>query len=393
MPNSYKSNINLFYLFKIVNSLELTLSIFVLFMLANKLTMTQVMILETIFILCVLLFEIPSGAFADLYGRKLALAISMILISASLVIFGLGSNFWIFLIAQIINSLGTAFSSGADSAFLYDSLKEIKKEKDYSKIYGRSNFLAQITWAISALLSGFLAIYLGYRNLFYITAFILFIGFLIVLLFKEPPINKKIVRKNYLSHTIGAIKFSYNNKIVRNLIIYFSMFGAFSHMAWFIIQPFYDYSDLPKYMVGVAIFLYFISTAIGYLTAEKFIKNIKEEKILITLLLIASLSFIGIFFVNAWFALLLISSMSFVSGLRDIIVNNGINKHTDSHHRATVLSVQSMSKSVMYAIFAPLLGYVTDIFSPSAAFLLMGISLFIFFIYYFVLSLINKRNI
>ena len=134
MPNSYKSNINLFYLFKIVNSLELTLSIFVLFMLANKLTMTQVMILETIFIICVLLFEIPSGAFADLYGRKLALAISMILISFSLVIFGLGTNFWIFLIAQIINSLGTAFSSGADSAFLYDSLKEIKKEKDYSKI-------------------------------------------------------------------------------------------------------------------------------------------------------------------------------------------------------------------------------------------------------------------
>ena len=57
MTNVYESNIWKFYLFKIVGAIELTISIFVLFLLANNLSMTQVMILQTIFITIVLLLD------------------------------------------------------------------------------------------------------------------------------------------------------------------------------------------------------------------------------------------------------------------------------------------------------------------------------------------------
>src|SRR3989338_7909663 len=124
MAQSYKSNIWKFYLFKIVGALELTISIFVLFMLSNNLSMTQVMVLEALFIIVVLLLEIPSGAFADLFGRKLSLALSMVAASISFIIFGLGTSFWTFLLAQVIIAFGWALTSGADSALLYDSLKE-----------------------------------------------------------------------------------------------------------------------------------------------------------------------------------------------------------------------------------------------------------------------------
>jgi len=189
-----------------------------------------------------------------------------------------------------------------------------------------------------------------------------------------------------------AIKFSYNHKVVRNLIIYFGMFAALGHITWFLIQPFYEQSTLPIYVVGIATFLYFITAALGNLTAEKFIKRMKEAKLLIIILLIASLSFIGIFFVSKLFALLLICIISFVGGVRDIFVNKGINEHTDSHHRATVISIQSMSRNLMYAVFAPLIGYVTDIYTPSAAFLMMGIGLSLFFIYYLTLSWISNKS-
>ena len=392
MANVYESNIWKFYLFKIVGAMELTISIFVLFLLANNLSMTQVMTLETIFIAIVLLLEVPSGAFADIFGRKVSVALAMLCASIGFVIFGFGTNYWIFLFAQIFIAFGWALTSGADSALIYDSLKEIKEESKYAKIYGKGNFLALFTYAGSALLSGFLAVYFGYRNLFFITAVIFFIAFIIGLTFKEPPIHKKVHKKNYFKHLIEAIKFSYNHKIVRNLIIYYGMFAALGHLTWFLIQPFYEQSALPKYIVGIATFLYFITAGVGNLTAEKFIKRIKEEKLLIIILLIASLSFIGIFFVNKLFALLLISIMSFVCGVRDIFVNKGINEYTDSHHRATVVSIQSMSKSLMYAVFAPLIGYFTDIFTPSAAFLMMGVGLFIFFIYYLILSWINRKS-
>lgn len=383
---NYLSNINKYYLFNIIRALELTVSIFVLFLLSNHLTMIQVMFLESLFITAVLLLEVPSGAFADIYGRKLSLALAMIFSSISYALFGLGSAFFGFFIAQMIMAISWALTSGADSALIYDSLKEEFQEKEYAHVFGVASFLSMFVFAFSALLSGFLAIYLEYSTIFFITAAIFFSGFLISLTFKEPPVHKKVHEKHYLQHLKEAIKFSYTHKSVRNLIIYYGLFAALSHLTWFILQPYYKEPGI----VGVATFLYFITAAIGTLFANKIIKNVKENPLLLWLLFISSISFMGIFFVDKLTALVLISIMSFACGVRDIVVSEGINKHTDSHHRATVISLQSMSKSVMYAIFAPIIGFFTDVFSAEAAFLMMGMSLFIFMVYYFLLSRIAK---
>ncbi len=389
---TYQANIWKFYLIKIISSLELTISIFVLFLLANKLSMTEIMSLETIFIIIVLLLEVPSGAFADLYGRRISVGLALLSASIAFVIFGVGSDYWVFLVAQVFSALSWALTSGADSALLYDSLKELGVEERYPKIFGRGNFYSLVTLSVMALASGLLGMMLGYRILFFITGGVYFLGFLASFTFKEPPIHKRIHESDYFEHLKTAIKFSFRHKVVRNLIIYYGIFAALGHLTWFLIQPFYKQSTLPKYIVGVATAIYFITAGLGNLTAEKFIKHIEEEKLLVGILLIASLSLIGIFFVNHWVTLILISTMSFACGVRDVFVDKGINEHTDSHRRATVVSVQSMSKSLMYAVFAPLIGYFTDVFSASAAFLMMGIGLLLFFIYYLVMRLVSKNR-
>ena len=393
MNLNYESNIKKFYWLKFIQGLDLIVAVYVLFMLANKISMTQLMILETILVAVVVLMEVPSGAFADLYGRKTSLAISMFLASISFILFGFGKTFFVFLIAQILMALSWAAETGSDSALIYDSLKEHKKEKQFSKIFGKGGFIVLMTWAFASLISGFLAIKLGYRPLFFITAGIWLIGGFITLTFKEPPIHKKSKDTNYFKHLKEGINFSYKHKTVKNLIIYYGMFAAFTHLAWFLIQPYYDFSTLPKYFTGIAMFIYFGVCGLGYLFAERFVEKIKEEKALLILLLTSALSFIGFFFINKFLGLILIATMSFSSGVRDIIVLSGINKHTDSSHRATVTSVQSVSKNIMYAIFAPLLGYFTDVFTVEAAFLLMGISLFIFFLYYLFLAIKKRQQI
>lgn len=391
MKNHFYANIWKYYLIKILTSLELTISIFILFFLLNNLTMTKIMILETIFIIVLLSLEVPSGVFADLFGRKKSLSISALAASISFLIFGLGSNFWIFLIAQIFSSISWAFFAGKDSALLFDSLKELKNEKEYAKKFGIGNFISMTTLAISSILSIFLATKLEYKTIFFITSFIFFIGFLITLTLKEPPIHKKIHKKNYIKNLKKALKFSFEHKIVKNLIIYYGLFAAVGHLSWFFIQPYYDLSYLPKFFIGIAIFLYFISAGIGHLIAEKFIYKINEQKFLVTILLIASLCFIGMYFFNAIIVLLLISIMSFTCGLRDVFVSKGINENTDSKHRATVMSVQSLSKNLMYGLLAPILGVATDMFKPETAFLIMGISLSLFFVAYIALILKSEK--
>lgn len=382
----YSSNVWKFYLLKFISSLELTIAIFVLFLLANNLSMTQVMLLETIFIVMVLALEMPSGAFADIYGRKTSLTLSLVLAAFSFAVFGIGSSFWVFLAAQVLMALAWSLESGADSALIYDSLKEDYREKEYSKVFGRSMFIALFTWAGASLVSGLLAVHVSYQTLFFLTSASFLLAAALAWTLKEPPLHNENKGKYIFKHLSLAVAFTKNNKIVRSLILYYGIFAALGHLAWFLIQPFYDNSQYPKAIIGIATAIYFASAGLGSLSAEAFIKRFNDKKILKGTLFLAGVSFIGIAFIDKILALILITVMSFACGLRDVVVSTCINEHTRSHQRATVVSVQSMSKSIMYAIFAPLIGLLTDLFSPAAAFGLMGFSLVLFFVYYIIIS-------
>lgn len=392
MKKDYASNIWKYYLFIFFGRIELTVSIFVLFFLANNLNMTQIMILETIFTVTIFFLEIPSGTFADKMGRKTSLVLSNLSLCISFIIFGLGNSFFIFMIAQIFGALFWVLKSGADSAFIYDSLKEMKREKEYGKIFGIGSSIWMFTLAGLSIISTFLSTYLGYRILFFISAGFFFIGSLIALTFKEPPIHKHLQESNYFQHTKKAIQFSYNNKIVRNLIIYYGLFAALGHLTYFLIQPYYDYSALPINILGIAMACYFLFAGVGNILAPNIIKRFTENKLLFSLLFFGSISFIAIYLFPPIIAIVFISLMSFLSGIRDIFIEQAINQHTDSHHRATVISVKGMSKSLMYAIFAPLIGLFTDIYSPAIAFLMMGIGMFIFLIYISFLFKLYKKS-
>ena len=121
-------------------------------------------------------------------------------------------------------------------------------------------------------------------------------------------------------------------------------------------------------------------------------KLLSKKSLIISLLLISSLSFIILFKINLILAILFIALASLASGIRDIFVEKEIHVHTESHHRATVISVKSISKSIMYAVFAPLIGLFTDIYSPAAAFLMMGIGLFVFLIYVIFLFKLYRKS-
>jgi len=381
MIKNYASNIWKYYLFIFFGRLELTVSIFVLFLLANNLNMTQVMILETIFTITVFILEIPSGVFADRVGRKISLVLSNLSLSISFLIFGLGHSFFTFLIAQIFNALFWALKSGADSAFIYDSLKEIKKEKEYIRIFGFGNSIWMFVLAGLSIIGTFLSTYFEYRILFFISAGFSFIGFLIALTFKEPPINKKLQETNYLKHIKNAIKFIYKHKYIRNIIIYYGLFASLSYLTYFLIQPYYNSTNYSLNLLGIAMACYFIFNGFGNIFAQEIIKNFTEKNLLFLLLFLSSIFFICIYLFTPLIAIVLISLISLLSGIRDVFIENVIHQHTDSHHRSTVLSIQSISRSIMYAIFAPLIGLITDIYSASFAFLLIGVCMFIFLIY------------
>ena len=69
------------------------------------------------------LMEIPSGALADLYGRRRCMLISFTSYIICFAIFGYSQSIWQLFLAMFFFSIGEAFRSGSHKAMIFDWLE------------------------------------------------------------------------------------------------------------------------------------------------------------------------------------------------------------------------------------------------------------------------------
>lgn len=390
----YSSNIWKFYAYRILVSLEISVPIYVLFLLDNNLSMTQVMILQAINTILSCVFELPSGMFADFFGRKKTLVISSVFLALSFFVLGFGSEFSTFLIASAIWALAISLQSGADIALLFDSLKCMKKTKLFPRFCGRANSLEMLTFGLSSIIGGLMAVYLDYRFLIILTAVIFATSIFVSLSLKEPKVYQKAIEKNHLRHLKNAVKFSFTQKTVRYFLLYLAFFGAFFYVLYFLIQPYFDdgiYSDI---IVGVAVAGYFLFCALGSFLADRIIPLFNPKNFAILTLFVSSLAFILIPLVHLYLAFSLVFIISFLAGVGWVLANERINTNTKSHHRATVLSVLNFMDNLFYSATAPFMGVIADVYSISAAFKLSGTLIFVVFVAMLLMAMFfnNPKN-
>ncbi|HEX7734700.1 MAG TPA: MFS transporter [Ktedonobacteraceae bacterium] len=77
-------------------------------------------VLETSYFLC----QVPTGALADLYSRRLSVIVGAVIIGLGFVLEGSVPNFWVIAGSMIFYGVGATFMSGAQEAWLADELGE-----------------------------------------------------------------------------------------------------------------------------------------------------------------------------------------------------------------------------------------------------------------------------
>ena len=71
-------------------------------------------VLETSYFLC----QVPTGALADLYSRRLSVILGVVIIGLGFVLEGLVPNFWVIAGSMVFYGVGATFMSGAQEAWL-----------------------------------------------------------------------------------------------------------------------------------------------------------------------------------------------------------------------------------------------------------------------------------
>jgi MFS family permease len=110
---------------------------------------------------CTNLFEIPSGALADLYGRRRAMIFSFCAYIVSFAIFAESESLFLLFGAMFFFGLGDAFRSGTHKAMIFDWLRLQGRSDEKTKVYGYTRSWSQMGSAISGLIAGGLVFYRG----------------------------------------------------------------------------------------------------------------------------------------------------------------------------------------------------------------------------------------
>lgn len=128
--------------------------IFVIFLLDRGINFTQVGLITWASYIVSFLLDIPSSIWTDRYSRRSLLTLS----SAAFTL--LNITFWMFFLGFCFNGTGTAFSSGISSAFLYNTLLSMGKERKYEKVQAK---IVQYSF-VGRIIASVAGVYLYYMN-------------------------------------------------------------------------------------------------------------------------------------------------------------------------------------------------------------------------------------
>ena len=156
-----EGNLRRFIIFRLFYSARFYYPVFTVLFLDYGLTLEQFAILNIVWAMTIVLAEVPSGALADIVGRKrlVVFAAIMMVIEMALIVFApIGASpilFMLFLANRICSGLSEAAASGADEALAYDSLKALGREDDWSRILQRTTQVVSIGFFMTMILGAF----------------------------------------------------------------------------------------------------------------------------------------------------------------------------------------------------------------------------------------------
>ena len=349
-----EGNINKMYLLKAVKWFMIVMPIIVLFFEKHGLSLTQIMILQATYSFTVAILEIPSGFFADIYGRRLSLFYGSILTFIGYLIFSFFSGFNEFFIAEILLGIGGSLISGADSALIYDTLLQLKKDEDYTIVEGKNYGIGNVSEGIAGVIGGFLAI-TSLDLPVYIQTFVLFFSIPISYSLVEPESSYKLAKSIKSIWLVVKETFFEKNKL-KWYIIYSSSMGIGTlSIAWFV-QPFLIEIETPLFYYGIIWAGLNIITGITSYYSYLF----NHKNLLIYTSLIMIISFILLGYNISMYGFIFIVFIYLIRGIITPTLRNLININSTSERRATVLSLRSFIIRISFAIIAPILGYITD---------------------------------
>jgi len=311
-----------------------------------------------------LIVEVPSGALADMFGRKRSVVAGYVLMAIGTLLLGLSSGFWSITGWFIVWTLGFAFQSGATEALVFDYLKAHDLGDHWPTLLARAHMMARLASLITTIAGGYL--YLIWFRLPYLAfGAASAIGIVVALGLVEA-------RREDLRRWAGwgayGRQLADGTRVLASRLVWPIAGAAVVVMSidytydWGLLRPLniHRFGFTPTEITWVL-----GATSLGAIIATTILPRLQRrfgvpQRMRGTMLGYGRAFTTMGWALGRWTGLAAVVAVGIASSYLEQLLSVFINQHAHDEHRATTLSAVSLLTRIPYVLMAILTGYVAD---------------------------------
>lgn len=361
MHKKLHRNIKIIYGLAFFYSFMVIVPVIVPFFMAKGLSLADIFYLQAVFATAIVVFEAPSGYFADVFGRKTALVIGSGIHGLAYLYLNFAGDLASLLIFEIMAGIAASLLSGADLALLYDTQKALQDDNDieHSNAISQLGFFRSSSEGLGALVGGVLVLW-SFEAMVAVQSVAAWMCLILALLIIEPPYKKTEGKNNRIQISSILRHLFMSDPVLRNVVIAIPLYNlATFHAAW-LMQPYWAAEGISLSMFG----LLWFSQSLVVAAAARFGFVIERRYgAVFSLFLMGLLPIVGHFgmaWAQGWSGIL-IGLLLFASrGLNQVILVNAMNRRIPSEFRATANSFTSFLFRLAFIVTGPVVGYLAE---------------------------------
>ncbi|MDA1073802.1 MAG: MFS transporter [Proteobacteria bacterium] len=344
------------------------------------------------------LAEVPSGAIADLMGRRGSLLFSFACYIVSFSLLGLTSLYAqdqsvlvtaiMIAFAFALYAFGDAFRSGTHKALIFNWLRQNGRTDERTRVYGYTRSWSKLGSALSVVLACLLVYWFDdYTWIFFLSIPPFVLNMLNVGNYPKEldgqPHEGRVKFSEVVAHLRDAFALVFTRPALRRLMFESMSFEGYFKASKDYLQPILKIAAIPLavvlfsdldlsevqasvILIGPVYFLLFLGSAVASRQAHRLVKLAGGEEAATRLmwLILAGLFVVllpALYLGLQTLAIVALVGYHFLQNVWRPVYVGRIDSHGEEDKGATLLSIQSQAQSLATMIFAPLLGLAIDL--------------------------------
>jgi MFS family permease len=346
--------------------------------------------LEAVMITTATIGEIPTGAIADMVGKKKAVIVAFVISGIGNLAMAFAPSYEVLLFSIITMTLGGCFYSGSLEALVYDGLKQEHKEGVFDRVVSRMNTMQNLGMAISGAVGGYL--YTINNSLPFIMVAVFYaLGAIVAMWLVEPAIDtEKYSWRAFVSQNRAGFAQLFNKVEVKKVVIALLIPSAFMVATENVLSDATAVElGLNSVQLGIYASVLFMVGVVFSENTERILKLFRPKMLYLVLTAIYLLTLMLMPAAGLIVGISLLFIRYAVQTVYDNFTSVRLNSVIESRYRATTLSTYSLIRNIPYVIFATGIGMMMNLLTAKTFSLYFGVLLTAVLLFYAGITRLN----